>query len=206
MNDVIHPRIVLLLPLVILLAVAAIAVFILIFAGLRVFGPHHAGNDGPARVYVRRGLAFAAAGVGLAIVGRMLGVGSPLIVGYIPLAMVALGGLSALRAFLGPGYAGARGPGGIGQDADPGTAGAGRTAWSPVGGQIFRLRTLPALRPTGRSCRSPRPWAHSGSLQQGRRSAAAVFALPWALPKWTSPGCGCPVERTFFARTWGWAN
>lgn len=134
MDQIVRPKILLLLPLVILLAVAAAAAFILIFARLRVFNPRHAGDDAPARVYVRRGLGFAAVGVAVAIVGRILGIGSRLIVQYIPLAMVALGGLSALRAFLSPAYAGARGPGGIGEDADPGTADAGRAAWSRSGG------------------------------------------------------------------------
>lgn len=84
--------------LILLLVVVAIGVAV---AGLaRVFARPIRSGEGPAPLHVRRGVAFAALGIAIALTGRLLRLNNPFLVQYIPWAMVGLGGVSALRAFL----------------------------------------------------------------------------------------------------------
>jgi hypothetical protein len=57
---------------------------------------------GPQQIHVRRGLAFAGIGIAIGLIGRILHVDSRVVLQHLPVAMVILGGLSALRAFLNP--------------------------------------------------------------------------------------------------------
>ena len=111
--------------LILLLVVVAIGVAV---AGLaRAFSrPIHSG-EGPAPLHVRRDIAFAALGIAIALTGRLLRLNNPFLVQYIPLAMVGLGGVSALRAFLRAGGA-----------ADP-QAPASNTQAAAAGGEIVSM-------------------------------------------------------------------
>ena len=93
-------RVILFIPSLLLLLLLLVAVRHAVAGVARALARPTPTGDASARLHARRGLALAGLGIAIALSARLLRLHNPFLVQYIPLAMMALGAVSALRAFL----------------------------------------------------------------------------------------------------------